>query len=253
MPTGEPADWTNMSAVLAEVPDRIHCARLLPNRRTLRFVWGTPMQAEDVDMLTRVRSTVAGRRRRVRGGVPRPFARRQPPPYQGRAPDGRAFAFLSPHPDGRDAVPVVQTAEPSMASEPTWLADGQTFSFDIDLKHMGVFSTRAGRMNVLPDVTTRSFVTIFRYVIANRVFLGTMFDNTRDGDRRLRGPLLNEEERFRLPHLALDLRLEGAQMFFAQHKQGRGRNIMRDRPRGAQGACHRPHPRPVAALSDDGR
>src|SRR5262249_14652872 len=40
--TGRPADWTDLSAVMAEVSDRIHCLRLLPDQRTLRFVWGMP-------------------------------------------------------------------------------------------------------------------------------------------------------------------------------------------------------------------
>ena len=84
---------------------------------------------------------VACRRRRYRGGCPDVSPDGKRLVYQGRAPDGRAFAFVSQHPDGRDAVPVVQTAEPSMASEPTWLADGDTFSYDVDAKHMAVFST----------------------------------------------------------------------------------------------------------------
>ena len=41
---------------MAEVPDRIHCTRLLPDRRTIRFVWGTPTHAEDIDTVTRARS-----------------------------------------------------------------------------------------------------------------------------------------------------------------------------------------------------
>ena len=43
--------------------------------------------------------------------------------YQGHASGGRAFAFFSERPDGRDATPVVPTSEPSVSSEPTWLAE----------------------------------------------------------------------------------------------------------------------------------
>jgi hypothetical protein len=146
--------------------------------------------------------------------------------YQGRVPDGRAFAFLSPHPDGRDGVPVVQTAEPTMASEPTWLADGQTFSFDIDINHMGVFSTAAGRMNVLPDVNGRPFLSIFRHAIGNRVFLGILSDTYETEVVGVSLPLLKEEARFRVPKLPLDLRLEGEQMFFAHLSRGRGADIV---------------------------
>ena len=140
-----------------------------------------------------------------------------------------------------------------MASEPTWLADGQTFSYDIDAKHMGVFSTVGGRMNVLPAATTRSFVTIFRHVIGNRLDLGTMFA---DYETELVGfsvPLLAEEDRFRVRHLALDLRQEGRLMYFAHTDNGRGADIIEVDPAGA----HRPragtHPRPDAARTDADR
>jgi len=226
VPTGEPADWSRASAVLAEAPDRIHCARLLPDRRTIRVVWGTPMRAEDGDTLTRARAASPLVPAAYAEGCPDLSADGNRLVYQGHARDGRAFAFVSQFPDGRDGVPVVPTAEPSMASEPTWLADAQTFSFDVDAKHMGVFSTAAGRMNVLPDVNTRPFVTIFRYVIGNRVFLGTMFDKFETEIVSIAVPLLNEEERFRIPHLVLDLRQEGQRMYFAFHDKGRGADIV---------------------------
>jgi hypothetical protein len=224
-PVGEPADWTDTSVVLAEVPERIHCARLLPDRRTVRIVWGAPSRAEDVDTITRLRGPSALVSAAYAEGCPdlSPDGRRLV--YQGHARDGRAFAFLSEQSDGRDGVPVVQTAEPSMASEPTWLADGQTFTYDIDAKHMGVFSTVDGRMKVLPDVTTRPIVTMFRFVVGTSVFLGTYFDT---GETEIVGislPILKEEERFRVPQLALDLRLDGRTMLFAQRNGGRGADI----------------------------
>ena len=55
VPTGEPADWTDVSTVLAEIPERIPCTRLLPDQRTIRFVWGSPPRAEDIDTVTRKR------------------------------------------------------------------------------------------------------------------------------------------------------------------------------------------------------
>ena len=142
VPTGEAADWTDVSTVLAEVPDRIQCTRLLPDQRTIRFVWGSPPRAEDIDTVTREARLVAARPGRLRRGLSRtcrPMASGSS--TRATRKDGRAFAFLSERPDGEDAVPVVPTAEPTMSSEPTWLADGQTFSYDVDTKHMGVFST----------------------------------------------------------------------------------------------------------------
>jgi hypothetical protein len=219
--TGVPTDWSETSAVLAEVPDRIHCARLLPDGRTIRFVWGPPMRAEDVDTVTR--------ERRPSPVVPAAYAEGCPDVspdgtrmlYQGHVSDGRAFAFLSPHPDGSDGVPVVQTAEPSMASEPTWLADGDAFSYDIDPKHMGVFWPAGGRMKVLPDVVTGPSFSVFRFIVGNQVFVGTIFDTAETEVVGIALPLLKEEVRFRLPALAVDLRLSGRRFLFAEGQSGR--------------------------------
>ena len=226
VPAGEAADWTQTSAVLAEVPDRIHCTRLLPDRRTIRFVWGTPTRAEDIDTVTRARSPSPVVAAATAEGCPDVSPDGQRLVYQGHAPDGRAFAYVSRHSDGRDAVPVVQTAEPSMASEPTWLADGDTFSYDVDAKHVGVFSTTLGRMNVLPDVTTRSFITMFRFVVENRVFVGTYFDTRETEIVGITVPMLKEDARFRVDNLALDLRLEAGKLYFAQRSLGRGSSII---------------------------
>jgi hypothetical protein len=120
----------------------------------------------------------------------------------------------------------VQTAEPTMASEATWLADGQTFSFDIDIKHMGVFSTAAGRVNVLPDVAGQPFFSIFRYAIGTQVFLGMMSNTYETEVVAISLPLLTPGQRFRVPNMLLDLRPEGTQMFSAQQSRGRRSNIV---------------------------
>jgi hypothetical protein len=119
----------------------------------------------------------------------------------------------------------VQTAEPSMASEPTWLGDGETFSYDIDAKHMGVFWVEGGRMKVLPDVTQRPIITMFRYVIGNRVYLGTLFDNQETEVVGISVPLLKEEDRFRVPELVLDMRSTGRTLLFSKRTAGRAFDI----------------------------
>jgi hypothetical protein len=193
----------------------------------VRFVWGAPeLRAEDIDTVTRQRVPSPVVPEAYAEGCPdlSPDGKRLV--YQGHAPDGRPFAFLSPHADGHDAVPVVQTAEPSMASEPTWLADSQTFSYDIDVKHMGVYSTAGGRMNVLPDVTPRSFVTMFRFAIGNSVYLGNYFDTAESEIVGISLPLIKEEQRFRIPKLVLDLRLEGRRFYFVHRNLGHGSTIV---------------------------
>ena len=130
MPAGEAADWTQTSVVIVEVPERIHCTRSLPMAHHPVRV-GMPSCAEDIDTVARAQP-VALVAAATAEGCPdiSPDGKRMV--YQGHAPDGRAFAFVSQYPDGRDAVAVVQTAEPSMASEPTWLADSDTFSYDFE-------------------------------------------------------------------------------------------------------------------------
>jgi serine/threonine protein kinase len=226
-PSGTPADWTETSAVLAEVPERIHCTRLLPDRRTVRFVWGAAeLHAEDIDTVTRARAPSPVVPAAYAEGCPDLSSDGKRLVYQGHAPDGRPFAFLSASPDGHDAAPVVQTAEPSMGSDPTWLADSQTFSYDVDAKHMGVFSTAGGRINVLPDVTTRSFVTFFRFAIGHSVYIGTYFDSAETEIVGISLPLIREEQRFRIPKLALDLRMEGQRLYFAHRNMGHGATIV---------------------------
>ena len=101
---------------------------------------------------------------------------------------------------------------------------------------MAVFSTTVGRMNVLPDVTTRSFITMFRFVVENRVFVGTYFDTRETEIVGITVPLLKEDARFRVDNLALDLRLEAGKLYFAQRsavagRHHRGRRRVADGPR----------------------
>ena len=42
-----------------------------------------------------------------------------------------------------------------MSSEPTWLDDNETISFDVDSKHMGTFSATEGRIKVFPELTAK--------------------------------------------------------------------------------------------------
>jgi tRNA A-37 threonylcarbamoyl transferase component Bud32 len=215
VPTGEAADWTDLSTVIVEVPERIQCTRLLPDQRTVRFVWGAPPRAEDIDTVSRKRVPSPLVPAAYAEGCPdlSPDGKRLV--YQGHAAGGRAFAFLSQRPDGEDAIPVVPTAEPTMSSEPTWLADGQTFSYDVDMRHMGVFSTIAGRTSVLPEVTPKPYVTTFRFVIGDLVVVSTVFETAETEFAGFAIPSMEETVRFRLPEFALDLRSVGSFLYYA--------------------------------------
>ncbi len=215
VPTGEPADWTDVSTVLVEVPELIQCARLLPDKRTIRFVWGSPPRAEDIDTVTRKRVPSPLQPAAYAEGCPDVSPDGKRLVYQGHAKDGRAVAFLSQHPDGKDAVPVVQTAEPSMSSEPLWLADGQTFSYDIDNRHAGVFSTSANRMYVLPETTPDSSGTIFRSVIGNRVMVASWDKNLGMELAGFLVPQLKNDVRFRVSEWGVDFAFDGSRFYFA--------------------------------------
>jgi hypothetical protein len=142
---GEPADWSDEARVLGEIQDQIRCVVPLPDRRTVRIVWGYPPHADDFDTRTG--------RRGPSPVVPAAYAEGCPDLspdgkrllFQGHVPDGRAFAFLSNDPDGRDAVPVVAIAQPTYDSEPRWLSDSDTFSFDVDLEHSAIFAVDSRR------------------------------------------------------------------------------------------------------------
>jgi hypothetical protein len=205
MPTGKPADLTDVSTVLADSPDRINCTRLLPDQRTIRFVAGTPPRAEDVDVLTRQRVPSPLAPSAYAEGCPdlSPDGKRLV--FQGHTPDGRPFVFLSERPDGKDAVPVVPAAEPTMASEPTWLPDGEAFSYDVDNKHMGVFSTTEGRVTVLPEPSNVPFVTSFRSVTGGLVFVSGSSEAPETAIMGFSWPLLREERRARYAGFVLDL------------------------------------------------
>jgi hypothetical protein len=95
--------------------------------------WGMPMRAEDLDTVT----GGAPLRRRPTRGLPGRLADGTPR-LPGTRPTAARSRLCPRMPTGRTPRRSMQTAEPSMASEPTWLADGQTFSRH-RAKHMGCF------------------------------------------------------------------------------------------------------------------
>jgi hypothetical protein len=204
---GEPADWTSTSRVLGEIPDRVRCVVPLPDHDTVRLVWGRPPHAEDLDTKTgrRVPSPI----------VPDAYAEGCPDlssdgkqlVYQGHTGDGRAFAFVAENPEGRDAVAVVPTAEPSHLSDPRWLGDGRTFSYDIDLRHIGIYSVETKRSTVVPSAEF-SGAAIFRWTTGNTLFVGESLARAETLFVGFDGDTLTETTRFRVPLSILNLVVE---------------------------------------------
>ena len=238
VPTGEPADWTDISTVLAEVPERISCTRLLPD------------QAHDPLRLGHAaargghrhgRRASASRRRSSRRPTPRAARTCRPTAsassIQGHATDGRAFAFLSERPDGDDAVPVVPTAEPTMSSEPTWLGDGQTFSYDVDTKHIGVFSTALRRVHDRAGRDVAALRHVVQDVDARRRAGVRRLRRRRDGGRRASScPGCKRAERFRVGEPLLDIRPDGELLYAVGRVNGSLTDLLELDPRAAAGA-----------------
>jgi len=214
VPTGEPADWTDKSLVLAAIPERIRCTTLLPDHRTIRFVWGTPPRAEDIDTTTRRRVPSPLVPETYAEGCPElsPDGRRLA--YQGHTKDGRPFAFVSENSEGRDAVPVVQTAEPSMSSDPSWVSE-DWLSYEVDTRHIGVFSMTTRRAVIVPDVSPRSYPTSFRSVGAKDLLVWVAFDPLDMELVRLGVPSLKETARFRMKEFVMDFVLHGNTLYGA--------------------------------------
>ena len=207
VPTGKAEDWTEKSKVLVEVPDKIHCTRLLADRRTIRFVWGQPTHAEDVDTHTGQRKPSPLVPAAYAEGCPDLSPSGQRLVYSGQTSDKRHFAFVSPHPDGRDAVPLVPTAAHSMNSDPTWLPDGDSFSYEIDQRALGVFSTTTEQSTVLPPPTPSVSALEAHFVVKDRIFV-TAFEPGKHSQTEVVGfrwPSLGEDARLRLPGQILDL------------------------------------------------
>ncbi|HTB56944.1 MAG TPA: serine/threonine-protein kinase [Polyangia bacterium] len=211
--TGQPDDWTDKAKVVAEVPDRIRCLVRLPDHHTVRFLWGDPPRAEDVDIRTgrRVASPLVPEAHAE--GCPDLTADGQRLVYTGHTPDDRAYAFVSPHPDGRDAVPEVQIAEPSRTSDPVWLPDGQSFLYDIDDKHVGVFSLETKHSEVVPTTLAPMF-TSFHAVIGNQIFVDSLLQTGGSDIAGFSFPHLNETINFRLPGPMLDIQSPGGDTYY---------------------------------------
>jgi hypothetical protein len=206
---GEPEDWTDKSRVLGEIPDRLRCAVPLPDHRTIRIVWGRPPRAEDLDTKTgqRVPSPVVSAA--YAEGCPdlSPDGKRLL--YQGHMPDGRAFAFVAENPEGRHAAPVVATAEPTHLSEPRWLPDGRTLSYDIDMRNVGVFSLETNRSTVVGTVGDGASGASFRWTSGNVLFLGEMWRGNETEFLGFEANSWREFVRFRVPAPAMDLVVAG--------------------------------------------
>jgi serine/threonine protein kinase len=211
VPTGEPEDWTDRSAVLAEVPERIDCMVPLPDGESIRFVWGRPRQAEDLNIRT-------GRR------TPSPlvadaYAEGCPDTthdgrvvFTGYTDEGSPFAFVSGYPDGRGATPVVSIAQPSFLSDPVWFPDGDRFQYQIDDTHAAIYSVSTKQTTVLAT-SSATYFTAFEGITAGRsVLLPMSFDFTTEV-QVFSSPFVGPDIRFRVPFFVTHVESPDGRLF----------------------------------------
>jgi tRNA A-37 threonylcarbamoyl transferase component Bud32 len=197
-PAGRPADWTNLAKVLADVTGRIGCIVALPDRQSVRFRWGTPARLEDVNVKTGARTPAPLVPEAYAEGCPdvSPDGRRIV--FAGHTADERPFAFVSEHPDGHAAVPMVPIAEPSMLSDPAWFADGDRFLYEIDARHMALFSVSKNTTAVL-SAEAGDYLGVFHSVRGDRVVLSSVSQQWAVDVRAFSPPSFRADLHFRLP------------------------------------------------------
>lgn len=222
-PTGEPVDWSETATVLATVQGRVECLVSLPGREAVRFAWGKPKQVEDLELDTGRRGPAPLVPEAQKEGCAQPSPDGKHLVYQGYAPDGRAFAFVSDRPDGSGALPVVPIADPSLRSDPVWLSNSKELVIDIDPQHAGVFSLETRRTRVLRDVTSGPPLSVFRSVVGSTIAVLASTEQPLVTDVvGFAWPSGTEATRFRVPGAVFELASLDGRTFFTSHIQDRG-------------------------------
>ena len=217
--TGTPANWTDSSRVLATVPGFVRCLVILPDRHTLRFTWGTPPHAEDIDIRTGLR--------RPSPLVPAAYSEGCPDVspdgqlvFQGYDKDGRPSIFKSPHPDGSNAVLATLAEDPSLLSEPKWVADGKAMIFEVDHSHLGVIERGSNRVMVLPVAQRSSDWNFFHFVNGKKIFTMRLgIDQNRTNIDAIFWPGLEVTDRFAVSARTLYWQTPNGDIFYCVEEE----------------------------------
>jgi hypothetical protein len=139
---GSPIDLSAGSRVITRIDGRVHCAALLPQRETMRVVWGSPRRAEDIDLATGERAPSALQPETYQTGCPQLSPSGRQVLYT-RVPNGGSPEIVRAEIDGSRAAVVTH------GTDPLWLPGGEEFVFDVDASHVGVFSLPTMTANLL--------------------------------------------------------------------------------------------------------
>ncbi len=197
-PRGTTADWSARANVLATVSGKIQCMELLPDRKTLRFVWGIPRRAEDLDTQTGRRSPSDLVPAAYAEGCPSVAPDGSKLVFAGHDRDQRPAAFVSTRLDGANAVPVVATGEPSLSTDPVWFPDADSFLYAVDLSHSAMYSMKDRSSVVIPSDTHLAQSTDYSVVGSAVAVLKQVGDGSSDVSL-LRLPHLDERLHIKVP------------------------------------------------------
>jgi Protein kinase domain len=169
--TGEAEDWTVSARVLTTVGGRIDAITALPGGRRVRMTWGDPRRVEDVDLASGARTVAVVPPVPGRAGPAVVSPDGKALAVEGYAAEGRPFIFLGAASPDAQPVPVSAAADPSLASEPRWLAGSRAFVYDADMRNVGVFSLDTNRATILPTFDARPSYTTFKAAVFDRILV----------------------------------------------------------------------------------
>jgi Tol biopolymer transport system component len=186
--SGTPADWSRAARVIASFDGRVHCFSLLPDGESAHVVWGLPRQAAVLDVATGVRhgSTLAAETYAV--DCPQLSPNGQTLLFT-RASHGASPQIMRAKVDGSGAEAITNGAEP------LWLPNGEEFVFNVDVRHIGLFSMSTMSYDLLYEEGEQSARRIYKKAVsADGHFIAALF-NTNSANRKL--------ELHALPNLAV--------------------------------------------------
>jgi hypothetical protein len=224
---GEAASWAATSRVVTTVDGRVHALAALPGGGRVRMTWGDARLTEDVDLETGTRVPAPAPAALDRPGAPALSPDGASIAVEGYAPGGRPSVFLGPSSPGARLVPVTAAADPSLASQPRWLASGRAFVYDADVRNVGVFSLDTNRATILPAFPARPSFTTFKAAVADRVLVAGITDGGESQIAVFSWPSLEIVSRFDLPAFAVEWQSnDGDRLLGIALEHGRGSEIL---------------------------
>jgi len=224
---GEPESWLATSRVVTTVEGLVHALTALPGGARVRVTWGDTRLTEDVDLITGRRTPAAPAAALDRPGAPALSPDGALVAVEGYASGGRPSVFLGPSSPSAHLVPVTAAADPSLASQPRWLAGGRAFVYDADVRNVGVFSLDTNRTTILPTFPARPSFTTFKAAVADRVLVADITDSLVSQIALFSWPSMEIASRFDLQAFAVEWQSQdGNRLLGIAFEHGRAAEIV---------------------------